>query len=39
MKYIVKITSGGMAHMPYFIKIGSGIWKLFGGRGRTHVVS
>jgi hypothetical protein len=32
MKYIVKRESGSMIYTPSFMKIGSGIQKLMGGR-------
>jgi hypothetical protein len=30
MKYAVEMASGTMIHIPNFVKIGSGIQKLFG---------
>jgi hypothetical protein len=33
MKYAVERGSGAMIYIPSFMKIGSGILKLFGGRG------
>jgi hypothetical protein len=32
-KYAVEMGSGSMIHIPRFIKIGSAIQKLMGGRG------
>jgi hypothetical protein len=37
MKYAVEMGSGALMYMPSFIKIGSGIQKLIGGRHiQTH---
>jgi hypothetical protein len=33
MKYVVEMGSGAMMYIPYFMKIGSEIWKLLGGGG------
>jgi hypothetical protein len=35
MKYGIDVGSGAMIYIPSFIKIGSGIQKLIGGRGFT----
>jgi hypothetical protein len=32
MKYAIEMGSGAMTYIPSFIKIGSGIQKLMGGR-------
>jgi hypothetical protein len=36
MKYAVLLSSGAMIYIPSFIKNGSGIQKLIGGRAFTH---
>jgi hypothetical protein len=36
MKYAVEMGSGAMIYIPSFIKIGSAIQKLIGGRGYTE---
>jgi hypothetical protein len=36
MKYAVEVGSGVIMYIPSFIKIGSGIQKLFGGGGVTR---
>jgi hypothetical protein len=36
MKYTVLMGSGAMIYIPSFIKIGSGIQKLIGGRGDSQ---
>jgi hypothetical protein len=36
MKYVVEMDSGAMMYIPGFIKIGSGIQKLIGGKGDSQ---
>jgi hypothetical protein len=36
MKYAVEMGSGAMIYIPSFIKFGSSIQKLIGGRHRQH---
>jgi hypothetical protein len=36
MKYVVEMGSGALIYIPSFIKIGSGIQKLFGGGGDSQ---
>jgi hypothetical protein len=36
VEYAVEVGSGDMIYIPSFIKIGSGIQKLVGGRGYTR---
>jgi hypothetical protein len=36
MNYAVKMGSGGLIHIPSFIKIGSAVQKLMGGGIHIH---